>query len=89
MSESAEDLESAQKLIRFCPLCGYESTKEFSDHMDNGGDWVCENCNEFVEAYVLSTDDEEEEDADEGGSGCGLLFTVLVIVVIAGFYFFT
>ena len=58
--ERLEIMKEAQKYIRFCPHCGYESDKEFDGVDTNGGDWVCTNCKEQVEAYILSDRFDEE-----------------------------
>lgn len=93
MSTPSDDLEVVQDLIRFCPLCGYESTKEFNDYISAGGDWACENCDEVVEAYILSTDEDETEEGegegeDDAESNGSLLFFCLVLMIIFGVYFF-
>jgi hypothetical protein len=46
-----------EKLIKFCPHCGHknkEGERYFEGKLPNGGDWVCGECDEHVEAYVLS-----------------------------------
>lgn len=88
MSTSSDDLEVVQDLIRFCPLCGYESTKEFNDYIASGGDWVCENCDEIVEAYLLPIDEDEDEEGQEEEHYSSTLLLWLVLVIIIGIYFF-
>ena len=88
MPTDSDELEIVQNLIRFCPLCGHESTKEFNDYIDSGGDWVCVNCNEFVEAYLLSTEEDDEDEAATGGeSGSSLYIWILLIVFICIYFF--
>lgn len=84
---TTDDLEVVQDLIRFCPLCGYESTKEFNDFEAVGGDWICENCGEPVEAYIIEGEEEDDDDDSDQTSNSSLLFW-LVLVVLLGVYFF-
>lgn len=40
-------------LINFCPRCGERVQESIIGKSENGGDWICTNCNCTVEAYVL------------------------------------
>ncbi|WP_188006844.1 hypothetical protein GGGNBK_21530 [Sporosarcina sp. ANT_H38] len=48
------DINNVEKLIKYCPHCGSKADKEFVGLLSNGGAWTCEDCEEEVEAYVLS-----------------------------------
>lgn len=79
-------LEKVQALIQYCPLCGYKSQKKFDDYMEDGGDWVCENCHERVEAYLLeleqdAPEDELTEESSSGGFFSVGLFAVILLVI--------
>ena len=51
------------KKIKYCPVCGFKSDHLFAgDHLEDGGDWTCQNCHECVEAYVLDQAEDENEE---------------------------
>jgi ribosomal protein L37AE/L43A len=86
--ERAKMIKDVQKIVRFCPHCGYESDKPFDGVDWNGGDWDCESCKETVEGYVLSMSTDEDEDisvSESGNSGCiwGTLGIIVIAVVVA------
>lgn len=41
-------------LINFCPRCGHQVEESVINTLGNGGDWECENCECYVESYVLN-----------------------------------
>lgn len=84
--------------IRYCPLCGHESDKKFIERDGSGGHWICENCDELVEAYLLEkryvleecAEESSEEDGDSGKSiGKILLFVVIIAAIIFGIAYFS
>ena len=81
--ERLEVIKKAQKNIRFCPHCGYESDKPFDGVDVSGGDWDCESCKEKVEAYILKdTEEEELEDGQESnGKVVGLIDNILAMII--------
>jgi len=90
-----------ENLVVYCPLCGHRSKKDFSeeDELGLGGEWCCEQCNRYVEAYYLMEDEEYDalvnekleiekdiEARTERGIGLGLPLLLIVIIVILTAY---
>lgn len=80
-------------LIHFCPVCRFESTKpiDVGQVFDHGGAWICEQCDEYVEAFVLpnyhkDTYQENTENKRTPYSFMPILI-ILLILLIALFWF--
>lgn len=88
----SDELEVLEEVIRYCPICGFESTKNFDNYMEGGGDWVCEDCDYRVEAYILPPFEEAEEEEEESSKENHFtfpssFFTLLGIFLFIYFFF--
>lgn len=82
---SAETLQFIQKQIRYCPVCGEASIKEFTHYSASNGEWTCDECEQTIDVYLV---DAEEEALDEDETKSSLLLISLVIGV-AGYLYIT
>lgn len=81
---SEDTLLQAQEAIRFCPVCGEESTKDFEEYTSSSGTWTCTSCEEMIEVYL--TEEEEEEEASSTPSS---LPFILIILLLVGYIYFS
>lgn len=74
--------------VQYCPLCGYKSKKKFATLLEHGGDWLCENCDERVKAYVLLKGEDvrefqyKEERVEKEYTGIPLPISMLLGIVL-------
>lgn len=80
-------------LIEYCPACRHKSDKPFfiGTIDDSGGEWVCEQCDQFIEAFVVGYEDPTEkmmEERDPFKKNKNLLFFIVVSVVVVLYILF-
>lgn len=73
-------------LIHFCPVCRFESTKpiDVQQVFDHGGPWICEQCDEYVEAFVLPDyhKDRYREDSENNRSHHSFIPVLVILFII-------
>ncbi len=83
---SEETLSQLQSQIRYCPVCGEESTKNFVDYTAYSGEWTCLACEEQIEVYLADTEEETDDDQESTASSLPFMFIAITII---GFIYVT
>lgn len=84
---SEDTLSHVQDIIRFCPVCGEESTKEFEVYTAYSGTWACTGCHEIIEVYLLEETEDLEEETEETNPSSSLPLMFIIACFIGFIYF--
>ena len=78
----AEDIEIIEQLIKFCPICGHASKKEFDIVSVYGGSFVCEACEEGIEVNFVEFEEVEEPNDEETDHKVVIMIAIIVILCL-------
>lgn len=91
------EYEKIKNPVHYCPLCGHQSIKDFEheDECGYGGEWICEQCDERVEAFLLLREgdrifEEDQEDRfnEKKGMSVSVPIILILMIIVIGYYFF-